>query len=212
MHTRKLIQFLETHLNLFQLAVLIVTCGVVAWYTVETWRIREVMRSQLEQSSQQTNLFLEQIESMSRPAIVHLGTFLPEVNASRFLPVFKFVNAGSGPAIHVQVRVHIASKDVHQSGSKDYYPSALVESGKEIAVDPDEFFSSMHSHSTGILGNPDNYRVMTVVYYESLSHRKYCSVRYFGPQPQINERIGYEKDISPFVGKWGSELDAFAGR
>lgn len=197
--------------SIIQTVTLIVTCIVVVYYTVETYRIRRVMNSQMSESFKQTHLFRNQIESSYRPALIQTGMARPGRQAGRFLPIYNFMNTGNGPAIHVNSRIHVASKDVFQSGSKDLYVGAVIQPGKETHVDPDTFYKEMHStFCGGPLGTPGRHQLMIVLYYESMSHTEYVTVKYFNGGAEIKERTGLLHEIQPYIDEWRNEMAEFA--
>jgi hypothetical protein len=79
-----------------QTLTLIVTGGVVFWYTWETAQLRRTARSQLEQQIRQLQAQMEQTETSIRPFVVFLAQ--RDRDASVVLE-----NVGLGPALNVRL-------------------------------------------------------------------------------------------------------------
>lgn len=79
-----------------QTLTLIVTGGVVFWYTWETAQLRRTATSQLEQQMRQVRAQMEQTETSIRPSVV----FLAQRNRGASVVL---ENVGLGPALNVRL-------------------------------------------------------------------------------------------------------------
>lgn len=80
-------------LSLGQLFVLLATGGVVAWYTAETYKLRQTAQKQLDSQGAQLAAQLEQIETQVRPFVI----FRPDQGRG----TLSLENVGFGPAFNV---------------------------------------------------------------------------------------------------------------
>jgi hypothetical protein len=116
-------------LSVVQTLTLIVTGGVVLWYTWETAQLRRTARSQLEQQMRQLHAQIDQTETSIRPFVVFLAQ--RDRDASVVLE-----NVGLGPALNVRLLDAIINPEEQNLQINVHFPDqvAILRPGEQARV------------------------------------------------------------------------------
>lgn len=101
-----------------QTFTLVVTGGIVFWYTWETAQLRRMARSQLEQQMRQLEAQMEQTETSIRPFVVFLAQ--RDRDASVLLE-----NVGMGPALNVRLLDAIINPEEQSMRINVHFPDQI---------------------------------------------------------------------------------------